>query len=689
MSHRASAPLRLFAYSLESIIRLHFIDSTLDTQTMTRNTLCALSSLSLLLTLCGCEDPKVALRAAAEVQIREAGIEIALNAKNASVDRVAAAESLRMAGARLSGLTGATMPQEEAAASLVATATTQAAALEIGHADQLASENHSVRSLAHALLHVLANLDAFAAAQRNSGLAKAQEQLTPQLADASSEQDVVNARQVEFASAVAALRAEHQRALSEAQRLAAEAEEIRLRGVIAPWNEITVIAVEAGSKRDEARVHETLSALAESAVAHGESVQRVQSSEATGASTRVQAIQSAIGSLDRLVAIHSSSATDLESRAEALRASIRDLTKRADPQENKDLVGCYERALGDLDAADTAARRAGENTVQFTVAAARARALLSRGEGEFQQALLLHALASGGLFAGSQNDDSASAAAWLKQAQASTQSAIDVYTELGQALSTGIGTGRASSNNARQSFALAVERSLKSIRMPSFDTAAAPTEIEQDAQPSPAAPEDSPADEVAETPTASAGPPFDTVEELAAFLTDSGRDPELGLRMDEILVAETPEGESLKSMAFGTARAIAALQIAMKEEFGNSDLGPISRFASAQATATVEDATDDTATISIGGATGSISFAAIRIDSQWKLDLDQTSQKMAPQMRAQIEMAGAMLVGLSETIVHVTESIESGEIKSAKEVQATLMQALQKMMMGGGMPSPN
>ena len=646
------------------------------------------SILSIVLPICtpfilvACEDPKVALRDQTELKIRQAGEALAVAAHRASLDRVAAAESLRSASAGLAGLNGATATQGQVAASLMTTASTQAGSLEIGRADQLESANRTSRMLASGLLNALDGLEAFVASESDSGLSEESEQLSPTLSEATAAQSEQTTQLESLSDEVATLRTANEQALGEAQNLAAEAEEIRQRGLKAARGEITRIAEEAGQKRDEARAKRTFASQAEVSAAHLASRQRIQANAADDANNRVKVIQGVRAALDQFSNTANANATQAREIGEALRASILTLTTSANPGESAELTGCYERAFADFDSASSSAGRSGSGGgARFEIAAVRARALLLRGEGEFQQAVLLHSIATSPSFAPSQREFSTQAKDLLAKAQASTQEALDTYSTLAESLANGSGD-----NASKQALAASIDRALKSIHLPSFDGPATSA-----AAGSTATPQADPVDESAAAPAevaaqqagAGDGPPFGSVEDLAAFLGDSRRDPEMTLGLDALLIATTPEGDSLAATAFGAEKALAGLRVAMKEKFGSADLGPLSAMTSQGVTATVEDPTDSTATISLGGPQGSLSFNAVSTDSGWKLDLDATAAQMTEGMRAQIQMAGTMMKGLTGTITAITAQVQGGELTSGPAVQMALMTAVQSMMSGG------
>jgi len=646
----------------------------------------SICSLSVLLVSSACEDPSVALQDNAAKQIREGGEKIAQVAHQASIDRVAAAEEMRNAGSRLANVPGASETQKQVAASLSANALTQAALLEIGKADQIESTNISSRMLANGLLQVVDDIHVILAAQDTEGMANETKAIQPSLAKAVSEQREHESQQSVLTSTLADLRSVNEVALADAQTLLAEAEEIRIRGLRAQRGEISVLAEEAGRKRDEARASQTTAEDADVTATAQESVLRLRTGEALSAQRRAQAFQGALDVLGELSS--NQNATDAQENkiSDALKVSILKLVTASNPEEDLELKGCYERTFSDLENADAAARRSGaKNSSLFSIAAARARALLMRGQGEFQQALLFRSLAMSPSMGQSEDGFKGKADAWLAKAQASTKEAIDAYTALQEVLANS-----GAESPSKQALVVTVERALK-VAMPTFNvaTAAQAESVNKDES---AAPSEEPAQTASKEAPATTSEnaamafPFATVEDLAAFFGSPKRDPELTARIDEILIATTPEGKDLATTAFGAVQAIGKLQVAMQEKFGSSNLGPLSAMIGKGSQATVSDATEKTATIEIKSAQGALSFQAALTDNGWKLDLDKTSTDMDETMKAQMSAAGAMMGTLTQGLTQVTERIENGQLKSAQAVQGALMMAMQKLM--GGMGGP-
>ena len=653
---------------------------------MKRTSILSICSLSALLVSSACEDPSVAMQDNAAKQIREGGEKMAQVAHQASIDRVAAAEEMRNAGSRLANVPGASETQKKVAASLSANASTQAALLEIGKADQIESTNISSRMLANGLLQVVDDIHVILAAQDTEGIANETKAIQPNLAKALNEQREHESQQSVLNSKLADLRSVNEVALADAQTLLAEAEEIRIRGLRAQRGEISVLAEEAGRKRDEARASQTTAEDADVTATAQESVLRLRTGEALSAQRRAQAFQEALDVLGKLSSNQSATDTQEIAISDALKASILKLVTASNPEEDLELKGCYERTFSDLENADAAARRSGPNNSSlFSIAAARARALLMRGQGEFQQALLFRSLAMSPSMGQSEDGFKGKADAWLAKAQASTKEAIDAYTALQEVLANS-----GSESPSKLALVVTVERALK-VAMPTFNvaTAAQAESVNKDES---AAPSEEPAETASkEAPAttsenASMAFPFATVEDLAAFFGSTNRDPAATARIDELLVATTQEGQALATTAFGAVQAIGKLQVAMQEKFGSSNLGPLSAMIGKGSNVTISDATEKTATIDIKSAQGALSFQAALTDNGWKLDLDKTATDMDETMKAQMSAAGAMMGTLTQGLTQVTERIENGQLKTAQAVQGALMMAMQKLM--GGMGGP-
>ena len=633
-----------------------------------------------------CEDPSVETQDRAAKQIREGGEKMAQVAHQASIDRVAAAEEMRNAGSRLANVPGASETQKKVAASLSANASTQAALLEIGKADQIESANISSRMLANGLLQVVDDIHVILAAQDTEGIASETKAIQPNLAKALNEQREHESQQSVLNSKLADLRSVNEVALADAQTLLAEAEEIRIRGLRAQRGEISVLAEEAGRKRDEARASQMTAEDADVTATAQESVLRLRTGEALSAQRRAQAFQGALDVLSKLASNQNATDTQENTISDALKVSILKLVAASNPDEDLELKGCYERIFSDLENADAAARRSGPNNSSlFSIAAARARALLMRGQGEFQQALLFRSLAMSPSMGQSEDGFKGKADAWLAKAQASTKESIDAYTALQEVLANS-----GSESPSKQALVLTVERALK-VAMPTFNMAVA-SQAESVNKDETVAPSETPTEmDSKEAPAATSGNasivfPFATVEDLAAFFGSTNRDPAATARIDELLVATTQEGQALATTAFGAVQAIGKLQVAMQEKFGSSNLGPLSAMIGKGSQATVSNATEKTATIDIKSAQGALSFQAALTDNGWKLDLDSTATQMDESMKAQMSAAGAMMGTLTQGLTQVTERIENGQLKSAQAVQGALMMAMQKLM--GGMGGP-
>jgi len=651
----------------------------------------AMTSAAAILALCtGCEDPSVALQEQAAIRIRQGGDAVSKAARLASLDRVAAAAELRAAGAKLANIPGANDVQKQSAAGIAANATTQAALLELGRISQLESANRSSRMLASSLLRVVDDIHSIVHAQDVKGIAAVKSALQPELASASKDKSKSASVQSTLTDQITALRATNESALESAQVLLAEAEEIRQRGLSAASGEITTLAQETGGKRDEARVFQTQASQSQSRVAVEESVLRLQAQEAIGAANRVKACQDALSALNKLATAQESAATQQNAISTALQASIMELVTASDPDSDLDLKGCYERAFADLETADAAARRsAPKNSSLFSIAAARARALLMRGESEFQHALLLHALAMSPSMGQSGDGFADKASEWLAKAQASTKESVDAYTALQEVL---VSSG--SESPSKQALVSTIERALKTIQQPTFEVSSAPP-----ARSGMAAVAQKPVAESAQSTDASASttdsgkPPFASAEALGAFMGSSNRDPAVIARIDDLLIAISPEGQALATTVFGAMKAIGQLQAAMQNKFGSSKLGMLDSVVNRKSEVTVVDVTEDNATLTMSAPQGSLSFKIKRTDDGWKFDLDSSAADMDPAMQAQMTAAGAMMGTLTQGLAGITERIESGEIKSAQQAQGALMMAMQNLMggmsgKGGGQRGP-
>ncbi len=636
------------------------------------------------LALAGCEDPTVAQRAAAQDQIDQAAESIELAANRASLDRVAAAEDLRSAGRRANSVPNATDAQQQAAAGLVATATTQAALLELARAAQLESANRASRSLALALTRVADEVNLRLEANKNAGLDANAGALAQVYSQATAQSDALAAAHRSMEAAVDASKSERDAAIEQAQELMIVAEEIRQRGLSAPRGQAMVIAQEAGDKRDEARAIQS-QASASTVEANARQVElRLAAGLAASASRQAEALSQALASLKKMQSnfdLSSAQATEVISN---LAETVQSLSTGSDSLTHPELTGCYERALADLDAAESSARRSGTAASAVNaVLSARARALLARGEGEFQTALLLNSLAGSpsiGSASDSLSDDANKA---LAKAQASTKEALEVYSLLKDALANGSG-----GSAATIALQVTVDRAVTTIQLPSFDIPAATSRKVATAPAAPSARNEAAPSDAGDD--ASSGPPCATIEALAAFISSIAKSPENALRIDECLIAQTAGGKTLRAMVFEAPKAMATLQIAMKAKFQSDNLGPLAAMAEQSIEATPSDVTDESATLSVGGARGAMPFQAVNADGGWKLDLDGTADTMGAPMMMQLSMAGKMVKGLIDSINAITAQMESGELDSSSAVQAALGEAMQELMqkMGGGAPSP-
>ncbi|MFM7479882.1 MAG: hypothetical protein ACKO4V_01980 [Planctomycetota bacterium] len=628
----------------------------------------------------GCEDPQIAERDRTERQIREGGAKIAQAARLASTDRVAAAETLRSAGSNLSRLSNATGAQKQAAAGLASGALTQAALLEIGRADQLESENRAARSVAAGLLSVLDQLHLAASLASNDTAAG---DFGSYLSDASAARSELDDQREQLEAQVATLQAAGADALARAQELLDEAEVIRQRAASAGPGEITQIAEEAAQQRDLAIPLQAEASTAESTAAIQQSLLRVRTAEAAGAATRVEAIERAVESLARLGALRERTAESSAEMAAEIGSRIDELLSAADPEADAGLTGCTERSQQDLENARNSSQLiGGQSSVSFQIQAAIARSLLNKGQSEFQHALLLHALAESEALRKKSGEYESKANSWLAKAQASTQSAIEAYTELQTMLSSG------GESEAKRALGETVTRALQSITKPTFEVSAAPAtakaaKAETSAEPSANA--KSPPSDTASP----SGPPFDSAEALAAFMSDPNKDPAAMAAIDEFTVAETDEGRQIASILIAPMRSMGALQVAMRDKFGSANLGPMKAALGGGGQVSVVEATDSAATLEIRSQMGALTMQAARTDNGWKLDMDATHSAMPDQVRMQLMAAQGIIGPLLGAMDSVRQKVESGEISDAAQVQAALGMAMQRAMGGmrGGPPS--
>jgi len=627
----------------------------------------------------GCEDPQMAERDRTERQIREGGAKIAQAARLASTDRVAAAETLRSAGSSLSRLSNATAAQKQAAAGLAAGALTQAALLELGRADQLESENRAARSVAAGLLSVLDQLHLAASLASDDASAG---EFGSDLSAASAARSELEGQREQLEAQVAELQDAGADALKRAQAILDEAEVIRQRAASAGPGEITQIAEEAAQQRDLALPLQAEASTAESTAAIQQSLLRIRTTEAVGAARRVDAIERAVDSLTRLGSSRERTARSSAEMSAEIESRIAELLNAADPEADAGLTGCAERAQQDLDNARSSSQLIGaQASVSFQIQAAIARSFLSKGQSEFQHALLLHALAESAALSKNSGEYEAKANAWLAKAQASTQSALEAYTELQTMLSSG------GESDAKRALGETVTRALQSITKPTFEVSAAAATVkvaEADTSDESSGDAESPALDTAP----SSGPPFETAEALAAFLSDPNKDPAAMAAIDEFTVAETNEGRQIANILIAPMRSMGALQVAMRDKFGSADLGAMKAALGGGGQVSVVEATDAAATLEIRSQMGALTMQATRTDSGWKLDMDATNSAMPDQVRMQLTAAQAIIGPLLGAMDSVRQKVESGEITTAPQVQAALGMAMQRAMGGmrGGPP---
>jgi len=639
----------------------------------------------------GCDDPQIAERDRTERQIREGGDKIAKAARLASTDRVAAAESLRSAGSSLSRLSNATGAQKQAAAGLAAGALTQAALLELGRADQLQSESRSARSVATGLLSVLEQMQV---AESTAGDDPSSGDFGSDLAEASAARSELESQRDQLQSQVEELQEAGADALKRAQALLDEAETIRQRAASAGPGEITQIAEEAAQQRDLALPLQAEASTAESTAAIQQSVLRVRTAEATGAATRVEAIERAVDSLTRLGSSRERMARSSAEMSAEILTRIDELLNAADPEADAGLKGCSERAQQDLENARASAQLVGNQaSVSFQIQAAIARALLSKSQSEFQHALLLHALSQSSALGKKAADYQAKADEWLAKAQASTQAAQEAYAELQGMLSSG------GDSDAKRALGETIARALQSMTKPTFDrpldaapSLSAKASTATDTNDAESAPSDSAADAASESSASdsvASGPPFETAEALAAFMGDPNKDPAAMAAIDEYTIAETDEGRQVASILVAPMRTMGALQVAMRDKFGSADLGPLIAALGGGGKVSVVEATESAATLELRSQMGALTMQAARTDNGWKLDMDSTSSAMPDQVRMQLMAAQAIIGPLLGAMDSTRQKVESGEIATPAQVQATLGMAMQRAMGGmrGGPPS--
>ncbi|MSR69523.1 MAG: hypothetical protein EXS17_04175 [Phycisphaerales bacterium] len=657
---------------------------------MKHSSITVVVTLAASLVIAGCEDPTIAQRDAAQAKINQAAESIALAAQRASLDRVAAAEDLRAAGRTAQSISNASDAQQQAAAGLVATATTQAALLELARAAQLESANRASRSLALALTRVADDMSLLLESQKENGLDASAAALTQVQTLASAQSTALSAAHGSIEADVAALKARHDEALAQAQELLIAAEDLRQTGLSAGRGQIMVIAQQAGEKRDEARVMQTQASQSSVDAAARQVELRLAAGVAQSASRQAAAISNALTSIQAMQSSFDKTAAQGTEVISNLRETIETLRTATDSREHPELTGCYERALADLESAESSARRSGTAASAVnTVLSTRARALLSRGEGEFQTALLLNSLSGSPSMAAASNALGDDAQKALTKAQASTKEALEVYAALKEALANGSGN-----NAAVTALQATIDRVVTKLKVPTFEISAEDISADADAKKSATKSAKKSASSVrpdSEGAATSAGPPCASADALVAFISSLSTQPANALRIDECLIAKTAGGKALQAALFAAPKAMATLQNAMKAKFQMDDLGPISAMGAQSIAASAADVTANSATISVGGAQGSLPFQAVNVDGDWKLDLDATADAMAGAMLMQITMMGKMVGGLINSINEITKNLESGELDSLAATQEALTAAMQSLMSGmtGGAPSPD
>ncbi len=635
-----------------------------------------------LIVICSCDDQAFTPQNRTQTRIESGAVSIAEAAHRASLDRVAAAEELRAAAAPLAEIPSANAAQARAIASLRASALTQAAMLELGRASQLESANRSARALVSGYVRVIDEIQIVVSARASGGFGEQTSNIDAQVAGATSEQRTAQSAQEELAETVAALKTMNESAIADAQELLLEAEAIRVRVESAPLGQIAPIAEEAGRKRDEARARQVEAERGNLQLTLQEIELRKHTKDAEDAANRVKVLQQALATLTELEANIKSSSEKEGGVSSELQTTVLTLVASISSSASDTTGACYQRAATDLELAESLLAQGDRNEVStIEIGAGRARSLIMRGEGEFQQALLFDSLAQSPSMNEKASNMAAEAAKWLLLAQTSTRDGIAAYKALQETLansSAETSTGRA--------LAKSIDRSLKNIRVPVLGAvgaiAASPEPAAADATDAAAEPVASDTSPPAGEDGAAAGPPFNSAEALGEFLTRLDRDPESAARIDELLIATTPEGQDLAATVFGPAKAIGRVQLAMKTKFGTTELGALSAMVKQgpDATATVADATDESAIINLEKGPIVLAFNATRTEQGWKLDLDATSTSMDQTLRSQLNAAGGMLGALIAGLDEVTAEIESGQIESAPAVQQAIMIRLQKAM---------
>ncbi|MSR28804.1 MAG: hypothetical protein EXS03_04410 [Phycisphaerales bacterium] len=633
----------------------------------------------LVIALCACEDPLVAQRVEAQRQLDEACSAITLAARQASVDRVAAAEDLRSAAAKVQSIPGASSAQQQAAAAMAASARTQAALLELGRLNQIESSNRASRALALGLMRASDAMHSFIAAHDKSAVAPSISAFAPQQAEAQGASRSLDSAHADLESRVSELRRSNQSALEQAEVLSVEAEVTRQRGLGAGRGEITVIAEEAGRQRDGAREFRTQAAIGEMALASQESVLRLHGSDAESARRRAAAVERAMAALEVLAQQFDATGVEGGEIVSNLRESITELVASTDPSKNEGWTEGVKRLTADLEEAKGALSQALNNeSGQRNVTIALARALFAQSEAHFQHALLLHHLSVSATMESAASALERQADAELSTAQERAKEAIEAYTSAKESLS---GSREASAELA--ALASTIDRAIAAIGRPSFDVPSRSAPRAKPTTPASASADDA-GDASPDSASAGDGPPFATVDALAAFVGGGSQDSSALLRIDEAFQGSSPDAKALLATIVPVAKATARLKLAMKAKFGSTSLGqPFDQMEDAgKPIATVIDATDTSATIDFGGPMGSFKYSAVKTDDGWKVDLDATAEAMSPQERAQIAGASAMTRPLASAFDDVAARVESGEFADAEQVQGALMAAIQGAMQG-------
>ena len=634
---------------------------------------------SLALLLASCEDPEFAQREQAQLRLDEAAAAIGQAARQASLDRVAAAEDIRAAAARAQGIAGGSAGQLQAAAALVASARTQAALLELGRLNQIESANRANRGLALGLARAAGLMQLHIEAHNTDSVRDAAAAIAPQGDAADADLRARASRHDELAARVAQLQQENQEALGQAEAILVEAEATRQRGLGARRGEITIIAEEAGRQRDEARGHQSRAAHAEVDLSAQGSFLRLSASETDAAKRRAEQITQALAAIQALAGQYEVTGTEGGEIIANLCESVGAAVASTDPAKNEAWSNGIERLTGDLDAADGAAGQANASPMlRHQVNIARARALMAQGEASFQHALLLHELAGIAAMASTAGALEKDAQTALTTSQEFARQAIDAYTLAKDGLN---GSGETSPESA--ALVLTIERAIASIGTPSFEARAAPT---KKATGPAAPPDDEPSPEFAEPASAAGmgGPPFASLDALASFVSGHERNPDHLIRAREAYQASSPEAQSLLDAIVGMTTGIAEIQIAAREKFGSTSVGPMfdQIAATEMASASVSEANDEVGSITFSGMGNTLVFKAAKTEEGWKVDVDATMAAMTDEDRAKMTAGFVMMAPMAEACKAVAAQVRSGEIASAAGIQAALMKAMQSSMPG-------